>query len=310
MVILFPTSHRSHVRRQYQPQPHYPSPVDTTIQSYSTNMRSTTIVALLASAAAAQESATVLALMPYGTALTYVTSDVGATTYTNSCPTGAIGIPTQIESGSYMSCPLFLNIPIDTSIANKNSLEGFSQATETADTTPTPSPTGMQRMRLRRQDQSSQTTDLESPYCEPYTIVQGPETYAVHLTDPVAGVLTADLACNWQGVMTAAQVTCTLTQSGSFFESTAQGTQTSTASGEEIVSLGVYVTVAVPTGSASVTSGTTGAPAASRSGSAAAQSSRSATASTGLAAAGPLPTGVVALMGGAAAGVIAAALAL
>ena len=173
---------------------------------------------------------------------------------------------------------------------------------------------------MRRQDASASDYTL----CEPYTLVQGTSTYELHMTDPVPGVWTADLACNWKGAaMSQADLTCTVTQAGTFVDSSALGTVTSVISKDEVASMDLFQTLAVvsapndsasastaPSASASKTPGGSGTGAASPTRPASSSASGSpATQSTGLAAAGPLPTGAVAFIGGAA-GIFAAALAL
>ncbi|KAH7356177.1 hypothetical protein BKA66DRAFT_428747 [Pyrenochaeta sp. MPI-SDFR-AT-0127] len=247
-------------------------------------MRSTTYFALFASTAVAQESATILNLFQFQNTLTVVNSDASATTFQNNCPSDAAGI-SAVPSELRPTAP-----------------------------SPTPAP------RLRRQDQSSSDIDNYS-FCEPYTLIQGASKYEFHLTDPTPGAWTLDMACNWQGGMTAADLTCTVTQSGYVPDASVVGVTTSVLKQTEIREMEAYQTIAVvrasggsqsgaPSASASRTASGSGTGAASptRSGSTSA-SAAVASQSTGLAPAGPLPTGAMMFIGSAA-GVFAAALAL
>ena len=115
--------------------------------------------------------------------------------------------------------------------------------------------------------------------------------------------------------MTAADFTCTLTQSGSVPEASEVGVSTQVLPSSEVASMDSFETVAIvsetgasadptdsPSKSGSRSASGSAGPSASGSGAPAAQS-------TGFAPAGPLPTGVMAFAGGAV-GVLAAALAL
>jgi hypothetical protein len=161
--------------------------------------------------------------------------------------------------------------------------------------------------RIRRQaDASGDDISL----CGPYTIIQGPQTYEMHLTDPSPGVWTMNVACNWKGEITTADLTCTLTQSGDLVASNEQGPETSVVLQSDVQSL--YQTVAL-VGATGSSSGASQTPAASGSSSGTAAPTKSASGSeaaaksTGLAPAGPLQTG--AILGGVV-GIFAAALAL
>ncbi|KAI4935388.1 uncharacterized protein J4E92_002677 [Alternaria infectoria] len=232
-------------------------------------MRPSTYIPLLAGAAMAQESATILNFFQFDSTLTVLGSDASATTYENSLPI-------------------------------------------TDDPSKTPSPTPAPRMR--RQDDDS---NEDYSFCEPYTILQGPETYEMHLTDPTPGAWTMDMACSWQGAMSTADLTCDVTQSGYVPDQADQVASTSVLSQSEIQEMEAYQVVALVTatgasspGSASATGGPsstgsasgTGATSPSRS-----QSGAASTPSTGLAPAGSLPT-AMAMMG--AVGIFAAAVAL
>lgn len=247
-------------------------------------MRSFAHLSVLASVAAAQDSAVIFNLFQLESTLTAIGSDASATTYKNSCPSGAVGI-------SAVPSDLIQNV----------------------EAMPTPAPTAA--ARLRRQDESS--SDIEDyTFCETYTLIQGPSTYEMHLTDPLPGAWTLDMACKWQGgAITAADLTCTVTQSGSIRGNGGSGVTTSVVSSSELSDMEAFHTVAIvsasggsssPTASASQTASGSGAalPSGSASGSGAAGSR-----STGHAPAAAIPTGAVAFVGGAA-GVFAAALAL
>jgi hypothetical protein len=185
--------------------------------------------------------------------------------------------------------------------------------------------------------------------CVPFLLMQGASTYEFHLTDSLPGAWTANMNCNWKGAITAADITCTETNDGFIVDSTERGVvSTSIILKEEIASWEVLSAVTIETssgaasasasrtlssgfGSASASrtpsSGFDSAVAAAVSGTAASQSGASASRSaasgasasvsgsavsapsSGFAAAGPLPTGAIALVGGAA-GIFAAALAL
>lgn len=124
------------------------------------------------------------------------------------------------------------------------------------------------------------------------------------MTDPSPGAWTVDISCNWQGAFTTADLTCTATQSGYVASGSGLGFATTVFKHSEIESMGVIQTAAVARGSGSSYSQTISAsPTRSVSGTGAAVQS------TGLAPAGPLPTGAMAMVGGAA-GILAAALAL
>jgi hypothetical protein len=109
------------------------------------------------------------------------------------------------------------------------------------------------------------------------------------MTDPLPGAWTVDMDCKWQGAITDADLTCTAIAGGYALEAGVPETTTTVWKKDEIVTSEYFATFAVvtqtPSGSASVSP------------------------SKGLAAAGPLPTGAMAMMGGAA-GVFAAAMAL
>ena len=154
---------------------------------------------------------------------------------------------------------------------------------------------------MRRQDGASSD---DYSFCEPYTILQGPETYEMHLTDPSPGAWTVDMACSWQGAMSTADLTCDVTQSGYVPNEAAQVATTSILPQSEIQEMQAYQVVALVTASGasaagsatpsagpSSTSSGTGTTSPSRSGSGAA-----ATASTGLAPAVPTPN-AMAMMG-------------
>ena len=160
--------------------------------------------------------------------------------------------------------------------------------------TPISAPSTTAAARLRRQEDG-----LFGGLCEPITIKQGSSSAEIHLEDPTEGVWTADVNCVWEGELTAADLTCTATQSGSFavlneFEGVTSDVLR--ASGVAEASIVQTVSVVQPASNSA-------SPTASGS------QSGSAPTATGAAAGAPLPKGVMAFVGGAA-GVFAAALAL
>jgi hypothetical protein len=170
---------------------------------------------------------------------------------------------------------------------------------------------------MRRQDEGSGD---DYSFCEPFTIIQGPQTYEMHLTDPTEGAWTVDMACNWEGEMTTADLTCTATQAGYVPAESVQTSETTVLAQSEIQSAGGYQIVAL-VGATGSSSGPSQTPAGSEvasstkaaSGSGASSPTTSASGSgaagaqsTGLAPAGPLQTG--AIIGGAV-GLFAAAMA-
>ncbi|KAI4619522.1 uncharacterized protein J4E87_007412 [Alternaria ethzedia] len=229
-------------------------------------MRPSSYIPLLAGAAIAQESATILNFFQLDSTLTVLGSDASATTYENSCPSDGVGV-------SVVPSDL---LPI------------------TDDPSETPSPTPAPRMR--RQDDDS---NEDYSFCEPYTILQGPETYEMHLTDPTPGAWTMDMACSWQGAMSTADLTCDVTQSGYVPDQADQVASTSVLSQSEIQEMEAYQVVALVTatgasypGSASATGGPSPTGSASGTGPTSpsrSQSGAASTPSTGLAPAGSLP---------------------
>lgn len=139
------------------------------------------------------------------------------------------------------------------------------------------------------------------------------------MTDPLPGAWTVDVSCKWQGAITNADLTCTGVGNGYVVNPSARGAGTTVYSKDEFKSMDAVQAVAIvtasgaasasasqtPSGSGSAARSGASAPSNAASGSGAAASARS----TGFAPAGPLPTGAMALVGGAA-GVFAAALAL
>ncbi|KAI4618358.1 hypothetical protein J4E80_004956 [Alternaria sp. BMP 0032] len=247
-------------------------------------MRPSSYIPLLAGAAIAQESATILNFFQLDSTLTVLGSDASATTYENTCPSDGVGV----------------------SVVPSDLVPNPDDPSETPSPTPAP--------RMRRQDDES---NGDYSFCEPYTILQGPETYEMHLTDPTPGAWTMDMACSWQGAMSTADLTCDVTQSGYVPDQADQVASTSVLSQSEIQEMEAYQVVALVTatgasspGSASATGGPS--PTGSASGTGATSPSRSqsgaaSTPSTGLAPAASLPT-AMAMMG--AVGIFAAAVAL
>ncbi|KAF2031709.1 hypothetical protein EK21DRAFT_62626 [Setomelanomma holmii] len=249
-------------------------------------MRSSTYIALFASSAAAQSTVTLFNFWQYQSTLTQIGADATATTYKNDCPAdnaGISGVPSQLRP--------------------------------TPDATITPAPTP--KARMARQDSASDSDDgPDYSFCEPFTLKQGASTWEFYLTDPSPGAWTVDMGCKWQGAMTDADLTCTYTQSGYVPDSSVRGVSTSILSKAEASSLEAFQVVTVVTASGAVSaSASRNSGAASGSGTAAPSRSKTASGSggaaksTGLGAAGPLPTGAVAFVGGAV-GIFAAALAL
>ncbi|XP_014554454.1 hypothetical protein COCVIDRAFT_39656 [Bipolaris victoriae FI3] len=254
-------------------------------------MRSYNYMTLFAGAVLAQETATVINFFQFDSTLTVLGSDAKATTFQNSCPSDAAGI-SAVPSD-------LLPTPDDAS----------------ATPAPTPAP------RMRRQASASSSDDYV--FCEPYTIIQGPETYEFHLTDPVPGAWTVDMKCSWKGEMTKADLTCDVTQSGHIPAQSVQLATTSVLPQSELQEMEAYQVVSLVSGSgaaspasasASVTPTPTGTPSRTQSGSgtnapASSGSNAASTPSQGFAAAGPLPTGAMKVVGGAV-GVFAVAMAL
>jgi hypothetical protein len=139
---------------------------------------------------------------------------------------------------------------------------------------------------------SASADDSELEFCEPYTLKQGASTYSLHLEDPSPGAWTVDLNCNWQGAITAADLTCTAAANGYVVSEDDRGTSTTIFSKGELNTMEVFSPFTIVTSSRAALAST---PASTR--------------STGFAPAGPLPTGAMALVGGAA-GIFVAALAV
>lgn len=174
-------------------------------------------------------------------------------------------------------------------------------------------PSTTPKARLRRQDASSIDAD-DDMYCTPYILTQGPSTWGFHFTDLTPGFWTLDMDCKWKGDMTAADITCDLTQDGAFATVNSDIVSSAVLSAQEVQSLQVFQTITVVEATGASSSGTasntaTKSPTASRTSSSAGSTSQAVAQSTGLAPAGPLPTGAMVFVGGAA-GVLAAALAL
>lgn len=110
--------------------------------------------------------------------------------------------------------------------------------------------------------------------------------------------------CGWQGAITAADLTCTITQSGYVASPSVRGVSITVFRKSELASMEVIQAVAVAS-SLQIPGPTSASPAPSGS----ASSTFGAAQSSGLGPASPGPTGVMMLVGGAA-GFFAAALAL
>jgi hypothetical protein len=170
-------------------------------------------------------------------------------------------------------------------------------------------PTPTAAALLRRQENG-----LFGGFCEPMTIKQGASSVQIHIEDPTKGVYTADINCAWKGDATAADLTCTATQSGSMANAIGtEGVTANTIKASDAAEGKMVQTVAVvgpASNSAAPTATGSGAHNATGSGAPNATSASGSAAPTGNAAAGgPLPKGVMVFVGGAA-GVFAAALAL
>ncbi|KAF1920216.1 hypothetical protein BDU57DRAFT_525351 [Ampelomyces quisqualis] len=242
-------------------------------------MRSSTYIALFAGSAAAQSSAAVFNMYPFDMeTLTQIGADATATTYKFDCPATSAGI--SVIPSAYRPSP-------DATI------------------TPAPAPRG----RLARQAVTSSMTSDSEDYglCEPFTIKQGPSTYEYHLTDPLPGAWTVDINCKFQGAITAADLDCTASMEGYVPPASLRGKSTSLLPKDEIETMGFIQQYAIVTSSGAGSASAT--PTGSQSGSAKPSGSGSGAAaaspSTGFAPVGPLPSGVMALVGGAA-GVFAA----
>jgi hypothetical protein len=191
------------------------------------------------------------------------------------------------------------------------------QSSASAMITPAPMPRALRaRQATSEVPGAPNSTDEDDDICEPYTIKQGPSTWEFHLTDPTPGVWTLDYSCNWEGAMTAADMTCTVTLDGSWAEVTEPITSASVVPSGEFASIeGAIKTVAIvqasqtPLSSGASPSASGSSASGSRASGSGASGSAAPTPSTGFAPGRPLPTGAMALVGGAA-GVFAAALAL
>lgn len=148
-------------------------------------------------------------------------------------------------------------------------------------------------------------------------MTQGPEIFELHMTDPRPGVWTVDYNCSWNGKFGNVDVTCIINNKGSLArDQDLPATLSSVFKPEDYTDYFTSATVAVvtDTGSAgtdsarpttSTTSTTHTTPATPT----AASSSSDVPSSSNFVAVGPLPTGAAVLVG-AAAGILAAALAL
>ncbi|KAF9692309.1 hypothetical protein EKO04_009648 [Ascochyta lentis] len=254
-------------------------------------MRSSTVIALFAGSAAAQSSAVLLNPVLGASTFTVLGSSSGTTTYVNSCSEGA-GIP-----ASYLSTA---------TAASGSAASTRVPASGTLVLTPISAPSTTAAARLRRQDNFLQV-------CEPVTIKQGSSSVEIHLEDPIKGAWTADANCAWKGELTAADLTCTATQSGAFAKILeAEGVTTMTLKASEVSGASVLQTVSVvQAGSNSASTTVSASQSGAQSGSASPTASGSGAPgqATGAAAGAPLSKGVMAFVGGAA-GVFAAALAL
>ncbi|CBY01406.1 hypothetical protein IAQ61_003232 [Plenodomus lingam] len=145
---------------------------------------------LLMGAVAAQSSTLYLNLLwdPQPT-LTLVSSDATATTFEKGCPftttVSSTPSPTPTSSDFYDAY--------------------FSPAEESAYLSSLYS-------RFSREDSTALyeiTASSEFAICIPFTLIQGPETWGFHLTNPGEYPGTKDGACTWKGAFTTAEITCT-----------------------------------------------------------------------------------------------------
>ncbi|RAR12723.1 hypothetical protein DDE83_003871 [Stemphylium lycopersici] len=243
-------------------------------------MRSYRYAALFIGAALAQESATIINIFETASTLTLLGSDANATTYQNGCPLESAGISI---------------VPFLTYTASEG-------PTATPAITPTPKPL------IHRQSDSD---NLVPGFCEPYNITQGSEVYGFHLTDPLPGAWTVDVVCNWQGDMSTANLTCDGMQTGFVPKKTRQFLFTSSvmslgnlADDLNVVTIMSESATSSPVSPSLISASTT--PTLSEAGTnalfgpdatAPSNSGSDATVSTssGFAAAGPSPTGVMAM---------------
>ncbi|KAF2792650.1 hypothetical protein K505DRAFT_362700 [Melanomma pulvis-pyrius CBS 109.77] len=277
-------------------------------------MHSAKLVVLLAGAAAAQSSVAILNLFESDKTLTFKGSDSRATTYEHVCAPTSSGanppvqstsiVPSIVDSpttSSSIADPLAtasLNIDISlTAILENPTASSIHFA---AGSIPNfPFTTQAPKPRVRRDDDDE---------CEPYTLIQGPETWEFHLTDPIPGALTLDGGCNWKGELTAATITCTVTQNGTALgppSITASTLNPSELSSFEAIQTLVIVSASVTSPNGNFSSTLSPTASATRSGSPTGTTSQS----TGIAPSMSLPTGAMVFVGGAA-GLFAAALAL
>ncbi|KAF1929851.1 uncharacterized protein M421DRAFT_419618 [Didymella exigua CBS 183.55] len=265
-------------------------------------MRSSTVVALLATSAVAQSSSSskpetgssAHIINPLGLQVSTVTmlgSSSGTTTYVNSCSDA--GVPT-----SWLS-----EATAEASSAGSSAASVASSTRSVAETllmTPIAAPSTTAAARLRRRD-----ANLLDGLCEPLTIKQASEYAQIQLKDPSEGAWTAEVNCNWKGALGSADLTCTAVQSGVFASVVgAQGTTSAVLKASEIAEASVIQTVEVVSPASNSAN-----PTASGSQSGSTKSTTSAPASSGAAAGGPHPISAMAFVGGAA-GIFAAALAL
>ncbi|PSN65343.1 hypothetical protein BS50DRAFT_575380 [Corynespora cassiicola Philippines] len=263
-------------------------------------MRSANII-LLATTAAAQSSVTLLnpwwnplgplASLPPQT-LTILAESDSTTTFGYACETGAGAAP----SGSAASAA-------STAVSAASSASGSGRA-GTLEMVPIPSPTA--KARLRRQEVDDRET------CFPYTLTVAPNSIEFHLTASNEGALTRNGNCKWEGDFKTADVTCNGSQEGTLSEESNGTSKDEVIQPSDLSQMGAYQTAAVVsahTTGASAAPSSTGGASQAPSASPTASASGGAAESTGLAPAGPLPTGAIMFVGGAA-GIFAAALAL
>ncbi|KAH9878089.1 hypothetical protein J1614_003306 [Plenodomus biglobosus] len=145
---------------------------------------------LFISAVAAQSTTLYLNLLwiPLPT-LTLVSSDATATTFEKRCPLNTTSATTSSATPTSSNFYDGYVSPAEESAYLASLYSRFSREDSTAlyETTPT----------------------LEPRSCIPFTLIQGPETWGFHLTNPGAYPGTKDGACTWKGAFTTAEITCT-----------------------------------------------------------------------------------------------------
>ncbi|KAF2876392.1 hypothetical protein BDV95DRAFT_602379 [Massariosphaeria phaeospora] len=199
-------------------------------------------------------------------------TDATATTYQNVCPPSSSGASSNTASASSISSAGA------STVATSSVPQGTSKASSLPPLEMTPIPAPTSKGPVRRAEQTP---------CFPYEVIQGASTWAVHISiETQAPGVNVDFkfvgSCNWQGaISTATAVTCKDPPD------TKSIVETDTLTAADLSSFRAGKTVALVSASTTPAAGE----------------------KSGLAAPGPLPTGAIAFVGGAA-GILAAALAL